>query len=380
MTGRIPAEVFPPGEILRDELEARGWTQNDLAVILGRPFRLVNEVISGKRAISPETARGLGEALDTDPQFWMNLETAYRLSLVSGKEGEVAKRAKLYARAPIKDMIRRHWIESSDRVEEIERQVLRFFEIPSLDTTPSLAAAARKSGSYSETTSAQLAWIYRVKGLASTIPAPPYNEGNLDRLLANLGSLTSSEQEARRVPRLLTECGIRFLVVEHLPKTKIDGVALWLDAQSPVIALSIRFDRIDSFWFTLAHELAHIKYRHVSGVDIDIVGEAPPDLSDESEHEVLANEFASSFLVPPKEMDSFIARIRPLYSRTRINQFANRIRVHPGVIIGQLQRREEIKYSQGREMLVKVRDIVTETSVTDGWGHFPHIAEHTPSF
>ena len=378
MTGRIPAEVFPPGEMLRDELEARGWTQNDLAVILGRPFRLVNEIVSGKRAISPETARGLGEALDTDPQFWMNLETAYRLSLVRGKEGEVARRAKLYAMAPIKDMIRRHWIESSERVEDIEQQVLRFFEIASLDTPPALAAAARKSGSYSETTPGQLAWLFRVKKMASTISVPPYREDNLDRLLSDLGSLTSSEQEARRVPRLLTECGIRFLVVEHLPRTKVDGVALWLDAQSPVIALTIRFDRIDSFWFTLAHELAHIKYRHASGVDVDIAGDTPPDSSDESE--LLANEFASSFLVPPKELDSFIARIRPLYSRTRINQFANRIHVHPGIIIGQLQRREEIKYSQGREMLVKIRDIVTQASVTDGWGHFPHIADHATSF
>lgn len=83
MPERIPAEVFPPGEVLRDELEARGWTQNELAVILGCSFPLVTEIVSGERAISPEIARDLGKALDTDPEFWMNLEAAYRLSLVS---------------------------------------------------------------------------------------------------------------------------------------------------------------------------------------------------------------------------------------------------------------------------------------------------------
>jgi HTH-type transcriptional regulator / antitoxin HigA len=76
----IPAEVFPPGEFLRDELEARGWTQADLAKILGLPRRLISEIIDGKRAITTETAWGLGDAFGVDSQFWLNLESAYKLS------------------------------------------------------------------------------------------------------------------------------------------------------------------------------------------------------------------------------------------------------------------------------------------------------------
>src|SRR6202046_3232082 len=80
MPNRTPAEVFAPGEFIRDELEARGWTQEDLAQIMGRPLRLVNELVNAKKQITPDTARGLGEAFDTDPLFWMNLDSAYRLS------------------------------------------------------------------------------------------------------------------------------------------------------------------------------------------------------------------------------------------------------------------------------------------------------------
>jgi len=58
MTQRTPAEVFAPGEFIREELEVRGWSQNDLAAILGRPPRVVSEVVTGKRAITPETAKG----------------------------------------------------------------------------------------------------------------------------------------------------------------------------------------------------------------------------------------------------------------------------------------------------------------------------------
>jgi HTH-type transcriptional regulator/antitoxin HigA len=72
------AEVFPPGEFIREEIEARGWSQVELSEILGRPPRLVSELIAGKRAIRPETARALGEAFSTGAQFWTNLEISYR--------------------------------------------------------------------------------------------------------------------------------------------------------------------------------------------------------------------------------------------------------------------------------------------------------------
>jgi addiction module HigA family antidote len=78
MAEHTPAEVFPPGEYIRDELEARGWTQVDLAFIIGRPLQTVNEIVAGRKAITPETARGLAEAFGTSAEVWMNLESVYR--------------------------------------------------------------------------------------------------------------------------------------------------------------------------------------------------------------------------------------------------------------------------------------------------------------
>ena len=67
-------------------------------------------------------------------------------------------------------------------------------------------------------------------------------------------------------------------------------------------------------------------------------------------------------------MDSFIRRVGPLYSKQRIVQFAHRVKIHPGIIVGQLQNRDEIGYSANREMLTKVREVVAQTALTDGWG------------
>jgi HTH-type transcriptional regulator/antitoxin HigA len=80
MEDRMPAEVFPPGDFLKEELEVRGWTQNDLANILDWPARLVSEIIDGQRCINPETALALAQAFGTSPEYWLNLESAYRQS------------------------------------------------------------------------------------------------------------------------------------------------------------------------------------------------------------------------------------------------------------------------------------------------------------
>ena len=163
--------------------------------------------------------------------------------------------------------------------------------------------------------------------------------------------------------------GIRFVVVEPLPRTRIDGAAIWLDSDSPVVALSVRDDRIDSFWHSLGHELSHVCHRDGLAIDVDLVGEDRPSPVELSAAERRADEEAIDLTIGRSELDDFVLRVGPLYSRDRINQFANRMRIHPGIIVGQLQYRGELSYSQLRDTLVKVRDTVTSAALTDGWGY-----------
>src|SRR6516165_441468 len=128
MSTRTPAEVFPPGDFIRDELDARGWTQGDLAQIMGRPLQAVNELISGKKQITPDTALGLAKAFgDDDALYWMNLESVYRLSKAKPADEAVSRRANLYSRFPIRDLIKRKWIEESDNLDVIEHRVCSFY-------------------------------------------------------------------------------------------------------------------------------------------------------------------------------------------------------------------------------------------------------------
>ncbi len=82
-----PHTVFPPGEIIKDELEARGWTQARFAEILGRPHQVVNGILNGKREITPETALQIAAALGSSAEMWVRMEAEYRLHLAEQKLG-----------------------------------------------------------------------------------------------------------------------------------------------------------------------------------------------------------------------------------------------------------------------------------------------------
>ena len=117
------------------------------------------------------------------------------------------------------------------------------------------------------------------------------------------------------------------------------------------------------------HEFRHIANGDPVSVDTDLIEEAEGItvrlIEDEAERR--ANEEAAASLIPSKEMDSFVRRVGPLYSRERIIQFAHKVKIHPGIIVGQLQHRKELGYSALRPLLVKVRDVVISTALTDGW-------------
>lgn len=362
-----PAEVFPPGDFLGEELEARGWSQQEFAEIIGRPANAVSEIINGKRAITPATAKELATALGTSAMLWLNLEAEYRLHQTAEAPESIGVKARIRSRYPLRDMIQRGWIEPSDNPDVLEHRVLRFFNVDSIDEDPVLPLAARKgmtgSQESDESTPKQWAWLFRVKQCAEAMQiSAKYSEATLRERMIDLEALMLEPEGARQVPRLLEECGVRFVVVEPLPGSKIDGVCFWLNAWSPVVGLSLRLDRIDNFWFVLRHELEHVLSRDAA-VDSNLTPGA--EAIDESER--AANEAAAMFGVTVEDLESFVMRVQPLFSETRILGFARRHGVHPGIVVGRLQYRLN-RYDLLRRHLANIREHVTATALTDGYG------------
>jgi HTH-type transcriptional regulator/antitoxin HigA len=367
-------EAFAPGDFLKDELEERGWSQVDFAAIIGRDVGLVNGIILGKRGITPKTATAFSKALGTSAEVWLRLDADYRLAkLRMAPSSLVERRSHLYSKVPIKEMMRRRWIEEPKNpkdVDTLEQNILAFLGKASLDEVCATTHAAKKATSYQMVTGGQEAWMARAKQLAQGVTAASYSVGTMDALLARLRDIMHAPEEARLVPRLLADAGIRFLVVEPLSGTGIDGVTFWLNSESPVVTMSLRYDRIDNFWFVLLHELGHVM-RHdglnntpALDIEIESKGDMPPE-------ERAASDFAGRHLIPQEELKDFVIRTDPLFSTFKIQGFANRIGVHPGIVVGRLQHLEIVDWSHHRRLLAPIRQEVTQVALTDGWGHLP---------
>lgn len=364
-------DVPHPGEFIREELDARGWSQRDLAYILGTPEQAVNMIVSGKRGISPDMAKALGEAFDVSAEYFANLQQAHEMSNAKAPDPGIARRALLQNVYPVREMIRRGWLEDSD-IGLLEAQMMRFFCANDVGNIPYLAHAAMKSD-YSETTPVQLAWLYRVKQIASEMQVTAYSDAKLRALIADLPRYTIDPEETRHIPRALADCGIRYVVVETLPNAKIDGVCFWLNDNSPVVGMSLRWDRIDNFWFVLRHELEHVLNRDGTGplsaasVDVDLEDSLNTIPSELPESERKANAAGAAFCVPADDLESFYIRKFPYISEKDMLGFARRIQRHPGIVVGQLQKKME-RYDWLARYKVKIRHHVTAGSVVDGWG------------
>lgn len=373
-----------PGQLVSALLEREGLTQRVLAIALGLSEAAISLIVSDERPMDAKLALALGGLFNVDPQCFLNLQNKYDLakaSYAAPPDPGLAIRAQLFGRLPVGEMIKRGWLKEYDverapqnaqkDIQKVEAALARFFGVNNVSEIEFLPHAAKKTNVKSSVTPAQLAWLYRVKQLASVIiPRRPYSSSAVQGSVEKLKSLLVSASETRRVPRILDECGIRYVIVESLPSAKIDGVCFWLNERSPVIGMSLRYDRIDNFWFVLRHELEHVIHQHGRStvmLDAELEGERAGSGENIEKEERIANRAAEEFCVPKTKMDSFIRRKEPLFTERDILAFSSLHKIHPGLVTGQLQHRTG-RYDQFRNHLVKIRSIITQEALFDGWG------------
>lgn len=331
-----PAEAFPPGEYLRDELSERGWTEKEFAEILGRPVQAVSEILNGRKQIVPETALALAEALGTSSELWVNLQTAFNLRQAkSGRPAvtDVTRRARLRSRVPVAELRQRGWLPDTNDVSVLEAAVMDLLCISDLDAEPEFAAAARRSDPAVAFSPQQTAWLARLRRLAQTRTAGAYDSSAACALAADLVHRIHDPADLGELEGWLSDIGVILVTLLPLRSSKLDGAVMMLDDRHPVIGLTSRGDRMDGYVFTLLHELAHLCLGHLEtpGVraDEDLIATSTTVDSAEAE----ANKQAAEWILPE---DIVLPPGRP--SMSTILRIAGRHRVHASFVIGRIQR------------------------------------------
>lgn len=367
--------VDHPGTFIVEELEARNWQQTDLAYILDMSPQQLNPLLNGKANISPDLAAALGEAFDMPAEFFANLQKMYDLSKAKPVDPGVKTRSSWLSVFPIREMIKRGWIEESEP-GLLDLQMLRFFGKNRIDDIPFVGSGtviphASKKSAYEETTPIQYAWLHRVIKIAQAVDAPAYSESALRECLPEIRAHMLDKDDLCKIPGILLRCGVRLIFVEALAGSKIDGVCIWLEGQ-PAIGMTMRMDRLDNFCFVLRHELEHVLRQDGKTETFTPIDEYDPKFESNNELpdiERIANEAAAEFCVPRKLLESFILRKSPYISEKDVLGFAARIEIHPAVVIGQIQHQTK-KYGWLRKYQGSIKDYLFNWSFKDGWGFF----------
>jgi HTH-type transcriptional regulator/antitoxin HigA len=313
-----------PISAIRFRMDQQRLTQRDLIPFIGSRSK-VSEILSGKRPLTLSMIRALNDGLGIPAKVLI--------------QDSVSNQSIDWSKFPVREMAIRGWIE--DSVESLNVQyknIIQHFFSP-LDKNYANAVllrktcyvrSARKFDEY-----ALAAWTARVLLRSNEFsPKVPYNPETLTlSYMQDLVRLSPHENGPLLVRDALFENGIILVVEKHLPRTHLDGAAIMLNQNNPVIGLTLRYDRIDNFWFCLMHELAHLSL-HFDQDDNQFFDDLEfEDLDDPREIE--ADNLAGEALIPQAIWERSAAS--KLRSPTAVHNLANKLQIHPAIVAGRMR-------------------------------------------
>ncbi|MFT5632610.1 MAG: HTH-type transcriptional regulator/antitoxin HigA [Rubritalea sp.] len=326
-----------PVEAIKFRMEQEGLKQKDLIAILGNKAR-VSEVLNGKRPLTIAMARRLNIELGIPAQVLLNDQTA-----------EIPQEIDTSA-FPVKEMHKlgwfphhcdKTWTEAKIYAEDMLHSVLKHFKDDEIRAFN--RAGFKKDAQLDD--NALYAWRCKTLLDSEKKKLTKFDRDDLtEEFTSSLAKLSQFPNGPKMAIDLLEQRGIAVIINSHLPKTYLDGAALLNKNGNPLIGMTLRHDRLDNFWFTLFHELGHIKlhlHEHPEGFYDD------SESGDNSYKEHQANEFALDSMIPKKQWQA----MRNSTSKTaQIRLEAKRLAIHPAIIAGRL-RKEFQSYSKFKTLI-----------------------------
>ena len=325
-----------PVSAIEFRMDQANLSPRDLVPFIGSRAK-VSEVLSGKRAITMSMARALHQHLGIPADVLLQEPGA----TFPDKEPDLE-----YSRFPLRAMVKANWIPDvrnlKDHAEELVTELME-----RAGGRPAAMALYRKNDSRRVNAKtddyALKAWCWQVLAQVNEKPLPAeFQDGTVDqeflRQVAQLSALADGPVQARD---FLAQHGIGFGYVQHLPRTHLDGAALRLPGDPPVIGMTLRYDRIDNFWFTLLHELGHVgchlgRCSDETGFVDDLnLRDVEAGAGDAAELE--ADDWAQDALIPPDIWKNGAILDNPV--PMAVMQMAWDARVHPAVVAGRIRHR-----------------------------------------
>ncbi len=348
-----PVEAPDPIDAILFRMHEKGYKQADLIPYFGTRSR-VSEVLGRKRPLTVPMIRALSVGLGI---------SAETLIGVASSEATKSKEDVDWSKFPVKEMVARGWIQKivGKAARSTEETVKDFISQIGWGVGSAAFKRTPLGDAYSPATKYSLyAWLVRViqKARERKGRIGEFDESVLSSaFLKDLAQLSWSERGPLLAVEFLEKNGIIVVIEPHLKGTMLDGAALKDSDGTPVIALTLRHDRLDNFWFTLLHEVAHI-WKHI-GREETFLDDL--DASSDDRREAEANRLAREAFIPRISWKRSDAYLSP--TRENIDKLSRELKIHPSIIVGRIQRESE-NYQVFTDMLGRgeVRKLLLDTS------------------
>lgn len=350
-----PDWVSPPGHTIISLLEQNELTVEDFAEQIGRTKSIAQKLLEGRYAIDIELARQLAAVFGASESFWIAREHDYRASIETPENLSVNSFEDLVSTLPMADMQKFGWIKSVKTREDKIVESMEFFGVSTLAQWQGRyenafrGAAYRRATAYASREIATTAWLRQGEIETQADEVADWSPERLKQELDGFRRLTWYKSPSLFLPKLkegLGKAGVKFAVVRTPKGCSASGAVRILADTTPHIQLSFRYLSDDQFWFSLFHEVGHLLL-HFDKMPIL----ENTDLREE-ECEDEANEFASQVIIPMRHQEELLDL---LASKPKIIEFAKKVGVAPGLIVGQLQHAGIIRYNQMQHLKRRYR-------------------------
>jgi HTH-type transcriptional regulator/antitoxin HigA len=335
-----PDYTIPPGETLRDRLADMNLSQAELATRAGLSTKHVNQIIQGIAPITLETAMILDRITGIPARVWNRREADYREGLLRAKQRSLtAEDERWLAALPVKELTKRGCLRPERDRGRLFDAVLTFFGVADREAWERLwrapVASFRRSQAYASDPGAVVSWLRIGQIEAQETKVEAYSANLFRKVLHDIRALTAGG-DANRIVEMCAAAGVVVVFVPEVKGCRISGAAWWATPTRAVIALSDRYKKDDRFWFSFFHEAAHVLLHSKKETFVD-------DGSDDDLIEDEANRFAADLLIRPDHA----ARLRSLSTDEEVANFARKIGVAPGIVVGRLQHDELWGWNRG---------------------------------
>lgn len=348
--------VTHPGSYLKDYLEEIQMTQDEFANRLGITGKQISLILAESANITPDIALKLSKFMGTSVEVWLNLQASYDAYIVQLKqEKEYEEEVRIFEYIDRKFLKELKIIDNKEKKDIAISKVRTEIQVSSLSLlkNPDMCSLFRTSINKPEdeaTTVCRNVWVSLAMKLAKEKEVDSFNEKKLIEFIPLFRKMTLENPETfyPMLDKMLCECGVALVLLPTLSRSNTNGVIKWIDSNKVMMALNTRGAYNDKFWFSFFHEIKHVLQQVKRKV---IISEDEINLEDSLETE--ADLFARETLIPFDDYKKF-NKYTPFY----INKFANRIGIHPGIVVGRLQKDGKIEYSQFNNLKEKYKIMV----------------------